>query len=137
MQNETSVYLVLAGFPCDPDEITTATGLHPHQVWRVGDQIGPTIRRREDNGWKISAGLPGSVGLNNQVNALLRRIEPAIEYISELGKNCFMEIACVLRAYEYIPEMHLERTTIRQVAMLGADLDIDFYYLVEETQGGE
>lgn len=133
MTNEISVYLVLAEFDYDPDRVTTATGLQPEEIWRKGDQIGPTSRYREDNGWRISSGAEKSVGLDEQVNALLDRIEPAGASISELAKTCYLEIACVVKAYEYVPEMHLESSTIQKIAQLGAEIDIDFYCLIEEA----
>jgi hypothetical protein len=132
MKNEISVYLVLAEFDCDPNEVTAATGLQPEEVWRTGDQIGRAARYREDNGWKVSSGIEKSVGLNEQVNALLNRIEPAQAFIAEFAKTCYLEIACVVKAYEYAPEMHLERSTLQKIAQLGAETDIDFYCLIEE-----
>lgn len=137
MTNELSVCLVLAEFACDPNEITIGAGLQPEEIWRKGDQIGRTTRYREDNGWKISSGAEKSVGLNEQVNALLNRIGPAGAFIAEFARSCYLEIACVVKAYEYVPEMHLERSTLQKIAQLGAEIDIDFYCLIEEDGQGD
>jgi hypothetical protein len=75
--------------------------------------------------------------LNEQVNALLSRIGLAGAFIAEFAQNCYLEITCVVKAYEYIPEMHLERSTLQKIARLGAEIDIDFYCLIEEDSQGD
>ena len=134
MSNEISVYLVLSGFKNDPDEITAAMGLLPEEIWREGDPIGRTIRLREESGWKLSSGMDKSTDLNEQIEALLNRLELVAPILSELGQTCYMEIACVLRAYDFVPAMHLERSTVQRIARIGAEIDIDFYCLLENEQ---
>ncbi len=52
--------------------------------------------------------------------------------LAELGEKYEIEIACVLWAYDYVPAMHLSRSAIQAFARLGAEVDLDLYYLVEE-----
>src|SRR5262245_12909606 len=75
MADEISVRLVITGFACDPDYITTLLAIQPDVVWRIGDDLSfPSDRKRTDNGWTIESKVSNTVDLDAHVAAILQVI---------------------------------------------------------------
>jgi len=136
VKNRILVHFTLTGTGFEPDEVTTATGLSPDKVWRVGDVIGGSRRTYEHNGWRLASGTGDTLDVGEQLEALLGRLEPARSGLERFMTTEHAEIGCVVYAHESVPEMHFSREALRRVADLGAGIDVDLYCLIEEAGEG-
>jgi Domain of unknown function (DUF4279) len=130
--NEVTVSLTLTSTEGSPEDVTARTGLQPTESWRTGDRIGKTVRLYTMNGWSLSSGLDSSAELDDHLRALLDLVEPVRPALSELSTRWELEVSCALYAREYVPACHFDRETIRRLASIGAEIDVDFYCLLEE-----
>ncbi len=124
MTNEIFARFNLIGFSQDPEEVTEFLQVVPTRIWRIGEARAPKLAFKE-NGWQLSSSLAPNADLEEQVLDLLSRLDPVGDKIVNLGT--YREFLCVVYAYEYAPEMHFQTETLRRIAALGADIDIDFY----------
>jgi hypothetical protein len=136
MPNEIYAELVITSRSLKPEEITDRVGLVPASIWKVGEQIGISSRIRQENGWVLASGLDHSRDLREHLHSLMEKIAPTTDRLSDLAGDCEIEVACVLYAYDFIPEMHFDAGIVRAVAAIGAEIDLDLYNLVEETEKG-
>jgi hypothetical protein len=131
MKNVFRVSLVVAEFEEDPDQISRATNLSPRLIWRPGDLIGHSSVERTDNGWIYVAPGDELEDLHLQVERMLDSLGESFGYFAAMSRRCYLEVSCVVKVYDSVPAMNFPSGVVRRIADLGAEIDIDFYYLVE------
>jgi len=130
--NEIKVRYLLAGFEVEPEEITKVLDLSPSTVWRGGDAIAGTARKYKENGWLLQAPATRGEGIASQLSALLDLLESRGDKLKGIVSHCYSEFSCVIYANEYVPEIHLEAEIVQRIGRLGAAIDIDLYYMVDQ-----
>jgi len=123
------VAIVITGFSCDPDDITRVLGVRPTDVWRRGDTIPPSTRRRVSNGWRLESSLPRDRSLEEHVTTILDRVSPSLHSLQELTTRPEIELACAVYFGNQAPEMYLAPPLLARIAQFGASLDVDLYSL--------
>ncbi len=132
MADEISVRLVITGFACDPDQITTLLGIQPDVVWRIGDDLSfPSDRKRTDNGWTIESKSSNTVDLDAHVAAILRVIGNAKSHFKHLPPGSTITLSCGITVNQGpgSPSMVFSPQMVAILAELGAEIDIDLYCL--------
>lgn len=106
--------------------ITKALGLNSDRSWRVGDKRPHTIIEEDNNGWIINSGRPKATCLEEQVQALLDRVDQCKDAIKVLSRDASVEFSCVVYA-DTTPALNFGAGIIGRLSELGASLDIDLY----------
>jgi hypothetical protein len=116
----------------DPELITRATGILPSKIHRVGNSVSArsTLKHRADS-WIISFGPIATWHLVDVLTPLLERIRPHRDVLNALKAehHSESEFSCLIEARDEIPGCTLSAATLSDIASLGADLDIDIYFL--------
>ncbi len=132
MANEISVRFILAGFNCDPHEITDSLSVKPTKIWRRGDFIDKTIRKYSENGWRVDSSLGSSAGIDAQVDQLLEILEPVADAIAGIAAKSIAEFSCIVYANESVPSIFFSSATVKRIAKLHAEIDVDLYCCIED-----
>lgn len=132
-----SAALTLTGSGFDPDKVTQHVGVVPTKTYRMGEQIQKTLLRQKYDVWSFSTGLQESLDLCHQVHALLDQLQPYLPTLATVCQRWHLdaEIECVIYAEGQIPAIHFNLDDIKRIAELGAEIDVDLYYL--PTDGDE
>jgi pyruvate formate-lyase activating enzyme-like uncharacterized protein len=135
MASEVSAAYVLTRFGCEPDQISEILGIQPTKAWKKGELIGKSILRRKQNGWELKIQIPDSEDLDEHITELLKKLSPAWEKVINLNQLYYAEISCVVYSYEAQgPGLHLDKKTLKQMAELNAEVDLDYYSLYEPPE---
>jgi len=126
MTQETIVRLKITSEVHEPDTISEILGLSCDRGWKIGDMRSKTTIREKINGWILGSGLEKTVPLDEQIEALLKRLEPLRENIASLLPDINIEVSCVIYS-ESTPALNFDRGTVASISALGASLDIDLY----------
>jgi hypothetical protein len=124
--DEVIVRLKIASSRHTPEIITRALGLSSDRSWRVGDKRPHTIIEEKNNGWIINSGRPKATSLEEQVQALLDRVDQCKGAIKVLSRDASVEFSCVVYA-DTAPALNFSADIIDRLGQLGASLDIDLY----------
>ena len=144
MAPEISIHLILTGFSCDPDEITTLTNIEPAKVWRTGDPITPNSSSyvRKENGWRVSSQIDRTIAsgeyiaFEEYVKSTLDQLQIGWQPLVDLCKRYDAELACAIYLYfeGQSPAIHFDKEIIQRIAALNAEIDIDIYVLPNENE---
>ena len=134
MKNEIQVDLVIADFPCNPDEITRELGVQPRRTWLEGELVTPGLSmKRKSNGWVLSSGLDKHASYEEHVQALLAIISPNIERFASVCRRYYAEFSCAVYMYykngESIPWLGFDKEQTKILGDLGIAVDFDMYVL--------
>ena len=126
MAEEVIVRLKITSDIHTPEFISEVLGIPYDRCWRIGDlRLKTTIRERV-NGWILNSGLEKTVVLEEQIRALLDRLEPVKKKIRSALAEDAVELSCAIYA-EFAPALNFESQVITDISSLGASLDIDLY----------
>jgi hypothetical protein len=78
------------------------------------------------NGWILNSGREKTVSLEEQIRALLDRLEPIKEKIRDALAEDIVEVSCVIYAGS-VPALNFDSRVVTDISYLGASLDIDLY----------
>jgi hypothetical protein len=141
-QNECSAYVALRVFPMIPEEVSAALGLKASKSWRAGD-LDDVHRipgkKREASFWKIDSRIASEarVQLEDHVKDVLAQLAPCFDVAASLSRQHRGLMELVGYFHEYYPGLGFEASTIQRLAVLGVEVDCDFYYLAaEEAKDG-
>lgn len=131
-KSEVKARLNIAEFECSPEKITKILGIQPTKTWIKGEPINPIGKRvYKENGWMIESPInPVNSNVDEQVESLLSVITPYVEAFANLPSDVYIELSCVI----YVPSndhgrptVGFSANTIKILAKLGANIDIDIY----------
>lgn len=109
-----------------PEEISEVIGMGCDSSWRIGDFRRHTTIREKENGWVLDSRLDPTIPLEEHIRALLARISDRSERIRGLAAANSVELSCAVYAKD-VPALNFDNLLIRQIAVLGAGLDVDLY----------
>jgi hypothetical protein len=126
---DVKAYLWISDFDEDPDEISRRLGIEPSETNRAGDAMGQSPMRRRRNSWRLDSTVDAPYDVEKHALAILDRVAPAQEAVRELAQRCSVELKVVIYANteQSFPGLSFTRETLRRIADLAADLDIDVY----------
>ena len=138
MKDDIKSELLIIGFDCPPEEITTAIGLSPTKVVKKGDvkhgdssMVGP-VSRHNDNVWILQSDISNTAPLEEHIELMLKKMKPHSEAIAALAERYSGELSIYGFAHDATRQaLHIERRYIHELEQLGIDLDIDIYPTVE------
>ncbi|RZJ14569.1 MAG: DUF4279 domain-containing protein [Acidovorax sp.] len=114
---------------CKHEDVTALLGAKPSEAWNVGDANPRNGTLRKFMSWRMSSGLDDTKPLAEQISALLLWLQPRASALEQLVAEHDLTLQCV----GYFPPsghgMHFDREQVRQAALLGLALDLDFYYV--------
>lgn len=126
------VRLKILDFKEDPATVGKLLGLTASTSWSKGDAVveGQPSRLRKQNGWVLDSPSPTDSEVEESVSSLLRLL-PELGVLERLPEGSRMELAIGVTGYSERPAIHFSATSLRRMAVLGADVDIDVYDLTE------
>jgi hypothetical protein len=135
MISEVSAAYLLTDFECEPDQISEVLGIQPTEICKKGELISKGSRRHKQNAWELKIQIPDSEDLDEHIAELLNRLSQVWEKVINLNKLYYAEISCVVYSYEAQgPGLHLDKKTLKQIAELNAEIDLDYYSLYEPPE---
>jgi hypothetical protein len=134
MTQTTIVRVKIVSKKHTPEMITEAVGIRCDWCWRCGDTRKHTIITEKDNGWVLHSGLPKTASLDEHMEALLSTVKPAKAKIRHLSLDDIVEVSCVIYSATR-PALNFGSSVIRQLAEMGASLDIDLYNIDYDDKG--
>lgn len=129
------VYLLIASTVLHPNTITQKVKLKPTRTQLLGESRNPrnpNVKFKE-NRWYFEPqkNVPGN--LENKLNFLLNQLEPAKSMIAELQDKCDIYLSICYEGYRsWMGGWHIDKATIRKIAALGAEVDLDLYAYGEQ-----
>ena len=131
---EVKVRLVILGFECSSDEISSTLGVAPTQVWRDGETVTPQATNvHHENGWMLRSPVdPQRASAEEAVNALLAQF-PSLKAFAALPAAADIQLTCTIYGHDERPGLWLSKDVIARLAQIGASLDVDVYDLIEYT----
>ena len=123
---------LLIGHGLDPELISDQIGLKPTLMWRQGQPRVPRSPLVHDSdGWAIRTDYEVTLDLQSHVRRILALVHPHAQEIRRLcdAHGLSAELECVVRIIgdevQKAPAITFDSGTVRQLADLQADLDID------------
>jgi hypothetical protein len=126
MTPEVMVRLKITSEVHPPEFISEALGMPCDRSWRIGDFRSMTTIQEKLNGWILNSGREKTVSLEEQIRALLDRLEPIKEKIRDALAEDIVEVSCVIYAGS-VPALNFDSRVVTDISYLGASLDIDLY----------
>ena len=138
MTCEMAVALRLTGQDFSPETITRLLGVSPNKTWRLGDAVQNTLLKRKHDGWEFSIPQQAGLDLEEKLCALLDIFKSHKQRLFEVCDRFGLdaEIACAMYVTDEAPIMHLSSRTMKRIAALNADLDMDLILLSPENEVG-
>jgi hypothetical protein len=130
--DEISARLVITGFACDPLYITKLLGIQPDAIWRIGDALSFTSKRkRTDNGWAIVSKISNTVDLDAHIAAILEAVGNAKSRFKKLpqGSTVYLSCGITVNRGPSGPSIVFSPQMVASLAELGAEISIDIYCL--------
>jgi hypothetical protein len=145
-------YLITGSF--SPSQISDSLSIIPSKTWKKGDLIYPKgkLKYKED-GWLIEEkfvieDIEADTQTSDEVEdsndkevayptiesltlQLFDNLKPRWEKFKEYGKEYKTELSCVVYYSTQVPELHFSNKTIKLIAELNLNVDIDLYDLSE------
>ena len=123
------VYLSIHSTLLDPSSMTERVQLAPTRSYRIGEKRFPKSSVKfQDNRWYFEPqkDVPGE--LEKKLKFLLDRLEPVEANIASLQDECEIYISICYKGYkDWMGGWHIDKETIRRIAALGAEVDLDLY----------
>ena len=127
METKTIVRLKVLSKLKNAAELSQLIGFECDTSWIMGEPRvkGATIKH-DKNGWILNSGCPDSTPLEEQLIALLNRLQPAATELRQIAQAHEVELSCVLYS-DIRPELNFSSEIIQRAAAVGASLDVDLY----------
>ena len=123
---ESFVRLKLMSSELTSRELDIYVGLQCDYSWGKGDLRKNTIIKEKNNGWVIESNLDHSDDINDHLNNILERVAGLANKISSLSQRVKILVSCAIYADD-VPSLYFDKDTVKKIAALGADFDIDLY----------
>lgn len=125
-------YLNITGIGFNPEEVTSLLGVTPTETWRLGDIIPKTIAKYKHDGWEISTDEEIGINLDveKHVRELLNQIKHCSDKIKEICLRYKLDVEIDCEVFDWgndRPMLTFSKDTLKQMADIGAELDIDYY----------
>jgi Domain of unknown function (DUF4279) len=123
------VYLAIKSDTVPPEDITAILQVVPTESWHRGEP-GPRdgSPSRKFHAWYFDPLGDGPGECDQKMKALLKMLESASSRFSQLAGRCSFCISVVYRGYQcQMWGLHWTADTLRQLAALGVDIDVDLY----------
>ena len=110
-------------------DLDSVLGLKPKKCWNKGDPIERTILKYKVSGWSIGTEKERTQDLERHILAILERLLPKQEVISEVVKtrNLKTSLQCVIEMGDTTPSTFIDAPLVKRIADLGASIDFDIY----------
>jgi hypothetical protein len=130
-QSHIDVFLIIRGAELDPDAVTHTLGLEPTEIWRKGDRVlRRATRVYKDAGGKLKGKSVQGWVLAKHVEALIKQVERRADRFASLPTDALVYVRCDICDYEFRQtDLGLSRKAVEGLAMIGAEIDIDYYDL--------
>ena len=131
MYSETDASLIIADLQLDPKQITRELGFPPSETWMRGEPTVPGgLIKHKQNGWAANSRLAKSATVEQHAEDILAALAPVWSKFIELSKSHYVELSCVVYSNGGDrPELGFKNKVVKQLAEIGAHIDIDFYVL--------
>ncbi len=123
------VYLAISSDTLDPQTITQYIGIAPTKTRQKGEQVRPYLQRTyAENRWYYELQPEDAASPEDKIKRLLNYISPAANGFAQLGTACHVVLHIVYKGYQSsMGGLHLNTEMARQIAIIGAAIDIDLY----------
>ncbi|MCA8955615.1 MAG: DUF4279 domain-containing protein [Planctomycetes bacterium] len=130
MTTETHVFFLVLEFGDDVAAVTAALGVEPSEAWLRGDRIAPHPSARQTHSrWQLDSGLPPHGCFEDQLNALLDRLEQRTEGVRHVASRFDAGVRAAIYTSEVNPEWCVSPRAVRRLAALGLGIEFDVYRL--------
>jgi hypothetical protein len=129
MSTKIIVHFTLIG-RFNPDEVSEKLGISPTKTWRFGESIQKTLASYKHDGWRLSTNEVETLDLDKQLKKIWDIIHPFNSKIINICEDLKLdaEIACSVDVEgDQYPALYFERESIKRIAELNAELDIDIF----------
>lgn len=112
----------------DPQEATRLIGREPSRTWRMGEvRVPHSPLVYQSSGWRLEVGPVRGWSAEGPLSELLIDVWALADRIALVVKTFGLrsELSCSIYASGRFPAVSLDSTAVRQLADLGASLDID------------
>jgi Domain of unknown function (DUF4279) len=134
VQDKSHVFLKVLDFGDDPSLVTSRIGLAPTSAWRLGDPMPPhPTATRNHSRWSFQSPLPLETHVEKHLETLLSLLEPQATSIRECAAEFSVELCCAIYYEDFTPGIHLSSEIVQRIAALGIPLDLDLYFLGEDS----
>jgi len=128
MKSEIEVKFSYSDFAMSIEDLSAELMTKPTHSWRKGDLGKLSNKPMKNNYWALSSGLDKSEKIDKHVETLLGKIRPNKRHFVRVGNRFHPVLSCVVYSYGGDrPCLGFSRTVIKELAELGADIDIDLY----------
>lgn len=139
MPSEIKAEFNLTGINFSPERITSLLGITPSRTWKVGDLIPKTILCMKHDGWSLATDteiVDDVCDLEKHIQRLLKQLKSSVGKIKEICSRYQLdaEISCVVYTPDANPGICFEPDIAKQIADLGAAIDIDLYFLPSDGE---
>ncbi|WP_437575487.1 DUF4279 domain-containing protein [Sorangium sp. So ce887] len=122
---KTCVSLRLMSDQMSPEQIGEELGAPADNSWHKGARRKETGLIEKENGYEFQALLDTDAPLEEQIDILLRRLDPIIEKIRALRCD-HVQLTCAVYASE-VPSIWFPPSVIERLGRMGASIDVDLY----------
>lgn len=136
---EMNVELIIDGFTCDPNKITSILGTEPSETTRLGepivtklssqkvkDQIAKTKRTWQQSSWSLKSNCD-LLDLDSHIKDIFSRIR-SFDKINLLNeKNLQISVQCVVYNFGKRPDLNISVSTIKEMASASCALEVIVY----------
>lgn len=132
---KTHVFLGVFDFGDDLDAVTAILGVDPTESWLRGDAVPPhPTARRTHRRWSLHSGLPTTASFEDQLAALLVRLEALGDRVREVASRFTAVIWAAIYTPETNPALAISAATARRLGALELGIDFDIYVVPEEDR---
>ena len=135
IQNDTAeVYFAVWTLSAEPSEISRLIGIEPSVFYPLGSLVGRSSARRKKSMWKLESGLPRSTPLEDQFEALAKKLLSSAERVREVAQKYECSINCAAYWHTVNPGFSFSAPLVNSLAALNVPIDFDLYCLGESDQ---
>lgn len=122
------VYAVIYSEHATAAEITGALSLQPTETKEKGAPLPGGRRTYNEHRWYYWPNIPDCLEFEMKLSHLLADLMARVKQVHALPANCHMHInVAYYEDQDWPGGWHLDSATLRQLAELGCELDIDLY----------
>jgi len=123
------VYLTIYSETLDSHTITQHVGITPTETRQKGAQIKPYVSHiYAEHRWYYELQPDHPDAPERKIQRLLHRVLPMANGLAQIANACHVVLHIGYKGYQSsMGGLHLDAETARQIATLGADIDIDLY----------
>jgi uncharacterized protein DUF4279 len=133
---ELHLFLAVTEFGDDPKIVTEMIGVQPSESWIRGDPMPnhPTARRTHSR-WALHSGLHTSAGLEEQLLALLEKLESVGDRVRDIAAQFIAVVWAAAYTSDNNPGFGISPDLATRLGELGLGIDFDIYCLNPEKEG--